>query len=167
MFYVPTQSDGPGCRNPDAQRGRLLSRHALDRSSGTANGNFQERGPRTTQASSPNWPRWTIISFNVVRQAACESTVCSPLAMASFSRSDMTPALALELWADREPVHDYLHRLCSISYESGYEKTLLPDVARVLAAIILTGPIGVVSHHWHGIAQILGSRCTLKAFQFQ
>ena len=57
MFCVPTQSDGPGCRNPDAQRGRLLSRHAPDRSSGTANGNFQERGPRTTAASSPNWPK--------------------------------------------------------------------------------------------------------------
>gem|GEM_PF-4717095 len=51
MFYFPTQSDGPGCRNPDAQRGRLLGRRAPDRSSGTANGNFQERGPRRTAAS--------------------------------------------------------------------------------------------------------------------
>ena len=33
------------------------------------------------------------------------------------------PVLLLELWDDREPVYDYLHWLCSISFESGHENT--------------------------------------------
>jgi len=166
MFCFPTQSDGPGCRNPDAQRGRLLSRHAPDRSSGTANGNFQERGPRTTAASSPNWPKYSWRSSSLASSGKRHAKARSggEVFEGLHGASPFAACLHIQHFG---LVHDYLHRLWSIIYDSGSENSSVLDVARGLAAIILTGPIGVVSHHWHGVAQILGSSSHLRSRGFE
>jgi len=108
MFCGPSQIDGPGCRNPDAQRGRLLSRHAPDRSSGTANGNFQERGPRRTAASSSTSSRpSTATAVNGCDSPAAwwrsNSSTCRSARAACSSRSSLQGCCLWDFWCPCSP----------------------------------------------------------------